>query len=69
MMICPVSRVIGERYGKCQRSQCAWWVKETRACAIRVIAETGGYCCQSHSDYEAIQDDETDMKDREAGLN
>ena len=68
-MICPVLRVIGERYDKCQRSQCAWWSKENRACAVRVIADNGGYCCQSHGDYEEIQDDETDMADRGAELN
>ena len=67
-MICPMLSSREEAFTKCQRAKCAWWSKENKACAVKVIAENGGICCQPYGDYAGllptIEDDETDMPDR-----
>lgn len=66
-MICPILSNGGGNPEKCQRGKCAWWSKESKACAVKVISENGGICCQPHSEYAelaALADDETDMSDR-----
>ena len=58
MMFCPMRGV------RCT-DECAWWCNEAGACAVTVIAETGGYCCQPHGEYaDLFPDDGTDMEDR-----
>lgn len=56
---CPFYRL------PCEHGSCAWYSKENGMCAVQVIAQYGGFCCQPHVEYaELLPDDETDMEDR-----
>ena len=59
MKICPLCGV------RCRMEDCAWWSEDNETCAVVLLAENGGFCCQPHGEYaELLPDDETDMEDR-----